>query len=103
NIPEDMRITANTERWTTIWVAKEPKTHKFLLKKYHAVGEKSWPFGGYTLWDTKAEQDYHCYFDCAVIHPENFKRQKKKTAKKKASRIVKKTTKKTAKKKVSRK
>lgn len=76
DIPDGIRITAETPPGTFIWVAKEPKTYKFRLKKFHLVGEKSFPKGGYTLWDPKLEQTFCCYYDCAVIHPDNFKKSR---------------------------
>jgi hypothetical protein len=88
DIPEDMQILGSTERGTSVWVAGLPRSHKFILRRFHDVGVKKFPFGGYTLWDPKNDQCFDGYYDSAVIHPDNFKRPrkpKKKTVKKKAA------------------
>lgn len=85
SIPTDMILTEDTPRGTICLVAGRPRSDKFLFREYRTKQSKMFPYGGYILWDCKHDQEYCCYFDCACIHPDVFKKTRKKSVTKRVS------------------
>ena len=76
-IPDEYKITEYTEKRTRVWVAKNPLSIKTYLREFKNVGDLGFPYGGFVVWDDTNEQTSSYYYDCVVIHPDNFKKLKK--------------------------
>lgn len=69
NIPNERRITKNTDIGSRVIVAKYPSFYKIYFMEYIDIGKPHFPLGGVKVYNLTFEQTQYFYYDSVALHP----------------------------------
>lgn len=68
-IPEDRRVTKNTDVGSRVIVAKYPMFYKLYFMEYIDMGKKHFPYGGIKIYNATYDQTQYFYYESVATHP----------------------------------